>query len=167
MYCVLLGFVLLSYVQEISTASLNPSFAAFELQATLEYLLTNDSYNLYKLQTTFYPTSGHAPFCVPVTFSLVCNCAAQSVREVGDVNCSTEYNATFLWTSYDTSTPVGKLVLAYALGGIMVNGFSWEGLCLLNESVQLTIGIVNNSCTAINELLGALQEIATKVRTYV
>ena len=145
----------------ISSSDLNPSFAAFQLETTLEYVLTNDSYNLYKLQANFYPKSGHAPLCVPVTFTL--SCAAQNVCDVDDLDCIDEYNTTFLWTSYDTGTNVGKLLLAYALSGIMVKGFDWEGLCLFNESIQLSIRVTNNSCINKGLLLDALQEIATKV----
>ena len=74
----------------------------------LEKALTNNSFNRYKLRTTFF--SGDLVLCLPVLYQL--ECMEESNSSLNE-NCTSGYSVPFLWTYFDVETFAGKVLLFF------------------------------------------------------
>ena len=105
------------------------------LQRALMNGSTNGVPNLYILEANFFPSQNQSPICIPVNYSLFCNSDfASCLKE----NSHSE-NISFLWTQYDVTLPIGRLLLSYASSGIILKGFDWEYSCIYSEAFQLDL----------------------------
>ena len=136
----------------------------------LEYALVNSAVNqsipnLYVLVETFFPIEHLEPICLPVTYNL--HCDTQTICSTGDcIDCTTSnYNASFLWTEYDTTSTIGKILLSYAWSGIELLGFSnWEETCVFKYETTLQLNVTNLTYADRDIVMGTLKKITAQVR---
>lgn len=135
-----------------------------ELESSLLHSSNNVSIpNLYVLANTFFPLQRVEPVCVPVQYSIQCEnnpvCTSSPC-----INCTdAEYTANYLWTGYNVNSPIGTVLLSYALDGIDLVGFSsWEESCSISDPVHLYLN-VNLTDSSQDTVLSSLQKISSQV----
>ena len=146
----------------------------YHLHRVLKEGLANDFKNLYNIQKANLKQKSESKIaCLSVNFELQCipnhrNCSLQvKAHEKGQ--CSSDINGTkteFLWSSFDTSSFFGSLLLTYTVYDLRAFGFGWEDDCeLYQASINISIAIDEIPCVTKDELCTALQYITTLVCT--
>ena len=144
----------------------------YDLHHQLEEGLAHYSKNLYNIQKAkLHDKTTSKIACLPVNYTLQCrssdgNCSLLS-NKTGSV-CDNDINGIdiiFLWSSFDTSTTLGNLLLTYTIYDLRVFGFGWEDDCYVydNSTTNITIFMDESLCVTKDDLCSALQYITTLV----
>ena len=151
------------------------------LHRVLKEGLARNFTNLYNIQKANLKQKSDSKIaCLSVKFELLVN---QWIPKLpNDGNCSLEVEphdndqcpvnvkeakTVFLWSSFDTSTFFGSLLLAYTVYDLRAFGFGWEGDCELYQAgINISISIDKIPCVTKDELCSALQYITTLVCCY-
>ena len=128
-------------------------------QSTVERVLNNATFNstdnFYTIKRAFQPQPGSHKICIPINFHITCD-SAECDDTHPENNCSPEFNASVLWTEFDTGDIAGKLMLYFASSDFNVLGFDWAGACDVpdyhNDSVP-TLNLVVPSLVCNNTIL--------------
>ena len=112
---------------------------AFDVQSSLVSSLHNSSYALFTIRKLFYPEIGSQPVCATVTYELLCN------------DTDFTYNGTYLWTTYDSGSFVGQILLSSAYYGIVLKGFDWESNCYDEIKDETVLPLELLSCDALTD----------------
>ncbi len=162
---------LLSIVLLLVTAlSLTPGIADEDhnLQQRFEQAL-NTSYNLYQLSENFFPDSHTSLVCLPFKYNLTCKqeepCHNKSSNPWNKCKAN-GYSASYLWTSFNTHTVPGDMLLHWALTGIRVLGFEWAENCRhsARDAVKLELQVDILPCVeAESDVLKALEQVTRQV----
>ena len=92
-------------LQDENSDQLHNKYVMFNL---LEPALYENKFNIYQLVTTFYSES--LVLCLPVVYEIECTYPDPLPW---NINCTSGYNITFLWTYFDTGKFDGKLLLYF------------------------------------------------------
>ncbi len=129
----------------------------------------NTTHNLYQLSESFLPESDASVFCVPIKYNLTCKqedpCHNQT-STTGKECTGKGYISSYLWTSFDTMTVPGDVLLHWALSGIRVLGFEWAENCRhsSHDAVQLILEVNTLPCVEDErDVIGALEAITRRV----
>ena len=144
----------------------------YDLHRILERGLANDSQNLYNIQKArFQRKTESRVACLSVGYQLECssqNCFINN--DTASLDCTTNVNRTkieFLWSSFDTNTALGDILLKYTIYDLRIFGFEWEDDCeLYQDAVNINIlvdDLPDGPCVSKHELCTALQYITTLV----
>ena len=109
-----------------------PTQEQFQIHNQLQDALFNDTFTLFTLSEVFFPRVGITPVCVPIKYELSCS-------------QSHKYNACFLWTTYNSQSHVGQILLGYAYYGVILTGFDWEKSCWFFSDAVTTVLQLNVS----------------------
>ena len=158
-------------VLSVPTHSTQVSVESYTTHRELEYALLNSVINqtvpnLYVLANTFFPIEHLEPICLPVTYHL--DCDTLNICSSGDcIDCTTSnFNASFLWTEYDTTSAIGKILLSYAKSGIELLGFSnWEETCVFGYQTSLQLNVTNLTYADRDVVMETLKKITAQVRS--
>ena len=146
----------------------------YRLHQVLKEGLANDSKNLYNIQKANLKQKSESKIaCLSVDFTLQCipnhgNCSLQVKAHEKDQCLDVNGTITeFLWSSFDTSSFFGSLLLTYTVYDLRAFGFGWEDDCeLYQASINISIAIDEiPRCVTKDELCTALQYITTLVCT--
>ena len=74
----------------------------------LEQALLENKFNIYQLQTTFYSES--LVLCLPVEYEIECD---PDLNDTWNINCTSGYHMTFLWTYFDTENFAGRFLMYF------------------------------------------------------
>ena len=145
----------------------------YKLHQILEGGLANGVQNLYNIQKARLQSKSESRIaCLLTTFELICepqDCALMIDNDTNSNYRTNDINGTrieFLWSSFDTSTALGDILLKYTMYDLRVFGFEWENNCeLYQNAVTLTINILvdKTQCVSRRDLCVALQYITTLV----
>ncbi len=140
-----------------------------ELELALLHSVNNESIpNLYVLANTFFPPQQRVePVCVPVQYSIHCENSPLCTSTVC-INCTngTGFVSDYLWTVYDVKSPIGNVLLSYALDGIDLVGFSsWEESCSLSDPIILYLNL-NLTDSSQDVVLSSLAKISSQLKKY-
>ena len=98
----------------------------YNIHNILEESLTNNTYALFQLSELFFPREGNPPVCTPIEYRITC-------MDQGT------FNTSYLWTIYDSQSPVGQILLSSAFYGIILKGFDWEQTCYFFSDTPPTV----------------------------
>ena len=142
------------------------------LHQVLKEGLARDFKNLYNIQKANLKQKSDSKIaCLSVMFELQCipninplidgNCSLEDEPHQRSINAKTE----FLWSSFDTSSFFGSLLLTYTVYDLRAFGFGWEDDCELYQApINISISIPHGVTK--DELCTALQYITTLVCCY-
>ena len=149
-----------------------PTYEEYVVYEELENQLLSkedSAFNVYQLAEVFYPKVGPSPICAPFTYTLVCPNASVISNCTEDlIPCADSeagsFNATYLWSHYDLSTPIGPVLLSYACNGITLKGFDWQDSCSFRNGLHFVLNIDNITCRSGDVIRDALKALTAVVR---
>lgn len=144
----------------------------YELHRVLEDGLANNSKNLYDIQKARFKHKSESRIaCLSVQYELKCisqdgNCSLL-ISNGTSSECSINVNGShtsFLWSSFDTRTFLGDMLLRYTIYDLRVFGFEWEGDCdQYQDPFNITILLDEIPCVTKEEVCRSLEYLSTLV----
>ena len=134
------------------------------LQQEFERALNTTS-NIYTLQKNFQPDSDASVVCIPVDYNVTCKdpCLNQS----STINCTgSGYQVSYLWTSFDTKTIPGDLLLHWAISGVRILGFEWADKCSHSSKNAIALNLNVNTLPCVSDpesAIAALESVTKEV----
>ena len=170
-----IGDAEMQYCKDFKPPWQNPDIGSdvdYFLHQALKEGLANNFKNLYNIQKANLKQKSDSKIaCLSVMFELQCisndgDCSLLVKRHDAD-QCSININGTetiFLWSSFDTSSLFGSLLLTYTVYDLRAFGFGWEDDCeVYQPPISISISVDKIPCVTKDELCTALQYITTLV----
>ena len=105
----------------------------------LKQALLNNTENINKIRAAFKMDTEVRKLCVRLTYNITW---MDQEEEYENTTCTAESNtSTFIWTSFNPTTFLGKFLLQYAALNWEVFGFEWLGACDLSTANTLVLNI--------------------------
>ena len=136
----------------------------------LEQALVENKLNIYPLHATFYSES--LVLCLPVVYEIECD---QYSNDTWNINCTSGYKTTFMWTLFDTETTAGKFLMYFTKNRLKSPLFSVRHkFCQYSPDscgIKLYLKVdsypnIRGNYSVENLISSALMDITKKVKNY-